>query len=107
MDYTYCKASSGKGCDKFFENVTNTGKTCVCKVKFNLSQEFKGDVFMYYGLSNFYQVCYISHVNGNYIYSAIDSTRITRYFQPIKTFRTSKQKICSQGIFRPITEEAE
>lgn len=40
-------------------------------------------------------------------YSAINSTRITQYFQPIKTFRTSKQKICSQGIFRPITEEAE
>ncbi|XP_022782937.1 cell cycle control protein 50A-like isoform X2 [Stylophora pistillata] len=55
VEYTYCKSSSGEGCDKFFENATNTGKTCVCKVKFNLSEEFKGDVFMYYGLSNFYQ----------------------------------------------------
>ena len=57
VEYTHCKTSEGEQCDKFFENATNTGKTCVCTVKFSLSPAFKGDVFMYYGLSNFYQVC--------------------------------------------------
>lgn len=57
VEYTNCETSNGERCDKFLENVTNTGKTCVCTVKFSLSQAFKGDVFMYYGLSNFYQVC--------------------------------------------------
>ena len=56
IEYTQCKNTDGKQCDKFFDNVTNTGKTCFCTVKFNLSEEFKGPVFMYYGLSNFYQV---------------------------------------------------
>ncbi|KAJ7392111.1 hypothetical protein OS493_013478 [Desmophyllum pertusum] len=54
VEYTTCEASNGEQCDKFL-NDTNTGKTCACIVKFNLSQEFKGDVYMYYGLSNFYQ----------------------------------------------------
>ncbi|XP_073234629.1 cell cycle control protein 50A-like isoform X1 [Porites lutea] len=55
VEYTECKASDGQRCDQFLENVTNTGKTCTCTVKFNLTEEFKGSVFMYYGLSNFYQ----------------------------------------------------
>ncbi|XP_078368787.1 cell cycle control protein 50A-like isoform X2 [Oculina patagonica] len=55
VEYTNCETSNGERCDKFLENVTNTGKTCVCTVQFSLSQEFKGDVYMYYGLSNFYQ----------------------------------------------------
>ena len=56
IEYTACKNTDGERCDEFFDNVNNTGKTCHCKVKFNLSEEFKGSVFMYYGLSNFYQV---------------------------------------------------
>ena len=56
VEYTSCETAAGQRCDKFFENVTNTGKTCTCKVKFNLTEQFKGSVFMYYGLSNFYQV---------------------------------------------------
>ena len=57
IEYTACKTIDGQQCDKFFDNVTNTGKTCNCEVKFDLVEEFKGPVFMYYGLSNFYQVC--------------------------------------------------
>lgn len=31
------------------------GRPCNCKVMFRLEQDFTGDVFMYYGLTNFYQ----------------------------------------------------
>ncbi|XP_068708204.1 cell cycle control protein 50A-like isoform X2 [Montipora foliosa] len=55
IEYTDCKTIDGQQCDKFFDNVTNIGKTCNCEVKFDLVEDFNGSVFMYYGLSNFYQ----------------------------------------------------
>eukprot|EP00794_Sanderia_malayensis_P016780 gene16780-18475_t len=49
-EYTSCS-----NCDKFFDDVANVGKTCSCQVNFNLSTKFNGPVYMYYGLSNYYQ----------------------------------------------------
>ncbi|KAF6116634.1 transmembrane protein 30A [Phyllostomus discolor] len=50
IDYTGIDPSSP--CNKCLSpNVT----PCVCTINFTLEQSFEGNVFMYYGLSNFYQ----------------------------------------------------
>ncbi|XP_027509165.1 cell cycle control protein 50C-like [Corapipo altera] len=42
-------------CSKFRENSSNWNKECLCSVNFTLKEDILGDVFMYYGLQNFYQ----------------------------------------------------
>lgn len=50
IDYTGTEPSSP--CNKCLSpNVTS----CACTINFTLKQSFEGNVFMYYGLSNFYQ----------------------------------------------------
>ncbi|KAF6365512.1 transmembrane protein 30A [Rhinolophus ferrumequinum] len=50
IDYTGTDPSSP--CNKCLSpNVTS----CICAINFTLEQSFEGNVFMYYGLSNFYQ----------------------------------------------------
>uniref|UniRef100_A0A8D0MCH7 Cell cycle control protein n=4 Tax=Sus scrofa TaxID=9823 RepID=A0A8D0MCH7_PIG len=50
IDYTGTEPSSP--CNKCLSpNVTS----CICTINFTLEQSFEGNVFMYYGLSNFYQ----------------------------------------------------
>ncbi|XP_026314221.1 cell cycle control protein 50A isoform X2 [Hyposmocoma kahamanoa] len=61
IDYTYCEKidSEGTKCadyikdPEFIKDPLN--KTCICEIKFNLTEDFKGDVYFYYGLSNYYQ----------------------------------------------------
>ncbi|KAL5006377.1 hypothetical protein ScPMuIL_015183 [Solemya velum] len=59
-DYTQCvniKSTNNETCAKYFESIenNNTGHVCKCKVELNLEEEFSKPVYMYYGLSNFYQ----------------------------------------------------
>jgi len=55
-DCTPKDSSSGYvDCAAFLENSNNTGKTCKCYRQFELTTDFKGRVYMYYGLTNFYQ----------------------------------------------------
>lgn len=42
-------------CTNLRENSSNSEKPCSCSVTFSLKESFKGEVFMYYGLSNFFQ----------------------------------------------------
>ncbi|XP_071664931.1 cell cycle control protein 50C-like isoform X2 [Patagioenas fasciata] len=42
-------------CSKLRENTSNWNKECHCSVNFTLKEDMLGDVFMYYGLQNFYQ----------------------------------------------------
>ncbi|NXD38648.1 CC50C protein, partial [Copsychus sechellarum] len=42
-------------CSKLRENSSNWNKECHCSVNFTLKEDILGDVFMYYGLENFYQ----------------------------------------------------
>ncbi|KAM4699378.1 cell cycle control protein 50B-like [Discoglossus pictus] len=51
LEYDYTGAESGSYCSE----CANTSQTCLCSVPFNISSFFKGPVFMYYELSNFYQ----------------------------------------------------
>ncbi|NWI10515.1 CC50C protein, partial [Crypturellus soui] len=42
-------------CTKLRENSSNWNKECYCSTDFMLKEDMLGDVFMYYGLQNFYQ----------------------------------------------------
>ncbi|XP_034489503.1 cell cycle control protein 50A isoform X2 [Drosophila innubila] len=54
IDYTNCDQVGGtETCAKFLKN--NTGGTCICQKNFILPSDFNGDVYMYYGLTNYYQ----------------------------------------------------
>ncbi|XP_053563177.1 cell cycle control protein 50B-like [Bombina bombina] len=53
-EYDYTGAQSGDSC---FEcaSTLNASNPCSCNITLNITQQFKGPVFMYYELSNFYQ----------------------------------------------------
>ncbi|NXI59668.1 CC50C protein, partial [Chloroceryle aenea] len=42
-------------CSKLRENSSNWNKECHCSVNFTLKEDILGDIFIYYGLQNFYQ----------------------------------------------------
>lgn len=42
-------------CTQLRENSSNSEKLCSCFVTFSVKEPFKGEVFLYYGLSNFFQ----------------------------------------------------
>lgn len=51
LDYTDCKSIQNPQvtcASSVFEN-------CTCQIDFDIDREFKGDIYVYYGLSNFYQ----------------------------------------------------
>ena len=58
MEYTYCNstdpAHGGAPCDDVLRNATDAAP-CTCHIGFNVSESLDGRVYMYYGLSNFYQ----------------------------------------------------
>lgn len=58
IDYTNCKdiARPNVSCADLLSNATNPSSIdCYCKIDFTLDKEFNGEVYMYYGLTNFYQ----------------------------------------------------
>ncbi|GFR12815.1 cell cycle control protein 50A [Trichonephila clavata] len=53
IEYTYCNDSKEKRpCDELLDEGR---KDCVCFITFNITTQFKRDVFLYYGLTNYYQ----------------------------------------------------
>ncbi|XP_075710555.1 cell cycle control protein 50C-like [Rhinoderma darwinii] len=59
-------------CMQVRKNSSNSEKPCSCFVKFSVKEEIKGEVFMYYGLSNFFQ----NH--RKYVMSRFDSQLLGR-----------------------------
>ncbi|XP_026846289.1 cell cycle control protein 50A isoform X1 [Drosophila persimilis] len=57
IDYTRCTSSdaanAGITCADYLQD--NPGKQCNCAINFTLTSDFNGDVYMYYGLTNYYQ----------------------------------------------------
>uniref|UniRef100_A0A1A9WFQ6 Uncharacterized protein n=1 Tax=Glossina brevipalpis TaxID=37001 RepID=A0A1A9WFQ6_9MUSC len=55
IDYTNCIKQGEKNltCSSYIAN--HTGSSCICEITFTLQNNFVGTVFMYYGLSNYYQ----------------------------------------------------
>ena len=61
VDYTNCVedvANSQRSCAEAIFNRTDPAEFCQCRaqdVTFELEEDWKGEVFMYYYLTNFYQ----------------------------------------------------
>ena len=57
-EYTHCNstdpAHDGASCDEVLRNTT-AATPCTCNIDFNITESLNGRVYMYYGLSNFYQ----------------------------------------------------
>lgn len=53
IDYTDCKNQSDVRCSEVISQ--NKDAVCNCTIPFELQQDFTGKVYMYYGLTNFYQ----------------------------------------------------
>ncbi|CAG9791488.1 unnamed protein product [Diatraea saccharalis] len=54
IDYTDCvKEDENISCAEYIKQ--NFLAPCTCRLDFNLTEDFKGDVYFYYGLSNYYQ----------------------------------------------------
>ncbi|KAF5272102.1 hypothetical protein FQA39_LY01185 [Lamprigera yunnana] len=53
IDYTYCRNATGFVCADIINQ--NPNAICTCQIEFTLDTDFQGKVYMYYGLSNFYQ----------------------------------------------------
>ncbi|XP_023797968.1 cell cycle control protein 50C-like isoform X2 [Cyanistes caeruleus] len=75
-------------CSKLRENSSNWNKECQCSVNFTLKEAILGDIFMYYGLQNFYQ----NH--RRYVMSRSDAQLLGRnvniqrsYCAPFSTYR--------------------
>uniref|UniRef100_A0A182Y7L6 Uncharacterized protein n=1 Tax=Anopheles stephensi TaxID=30069 RepID=A0A182Y7L6_ANOST len=54
-DYTHCKPdlSSNQSCAEIISN--NPDSSCVCTIHFELEKDFLDKVYLYYGLTNYYQ----------------------------------------------------
>lgn len=53
-DYTNCTNKNNTPCSEVIANKSNGQEICQCDIPINLT-EFNGNVFIYYGLTNFYQ----------------------------------------------------
>ncbi|KAE8742953.1 hypothetical protein FOCC_FOCC011447 [Frankliniella occidentalis] len=54
IDYTDCNSTS-PGVPQKCSDILQSEKHCECKLEFKLEHDFEGKVYMYYGLTNFYQ----------------------------------------------------
>lgn len=54
LDYTDCRSSldTSRSCESI---ITKDNQPCECKINFKLPEDFRREVYVYYGLSNFYQ----------------------------------------------------
>lgn len=56
IDYTLCKkVNTNTTCADFIRDQSTLATTCECQIDFELKKDFLGKVYMYYGLSNYYQ----------------------------------------------------
>lgn len=60
IDYTFCERKvDAVKCAEYIKDPEfikdPSAEKCTCEIQFNLTEDFKGDVYFYYGLSNYYQ----------------------------------------------------
>ena len=90
IDYTNCTSvyDSSVTCADVIENSQNNGllAKCTCKEKFELEENYKKDVLLYYGLSNFYQNhrTYVKSRDDNQLYGNLDN--LTADCEPLAYF---------------------
>jgi len=78
IDYTHCYrvGSVNVTCAEFITTAQGKVEDCKCSIPFTLEKDFKGKVFMYYGLENYYQ----NH--RRYVKSRDDDQLLGRLNQP-------------------------
>ncbi|XP_044754398.1 cell cycle control protein 50A isoform X2 [Coccinella septempunctata] len=83
IDYTFCNETDGAGhlTGKICADVVkqNSSNICRCNIVFDLKSNFEGKVYMYYGLSNYYQ----NH--RRYVKSRDDNQLLGRLENPVST----------------------
>ncbi|XP_073440470.1 cell cycle control protein 50C-like [Dendrobates tinctorius] len=87
---TYSDYSDCSRCTKERENSSNSETPCSCFVNFSVKENIQGDVFMYYGLSNFFQ----NH--RRYVISRFDTQLLGRNV-------TTKENIQGGGYCAPFS----
>lgn len=60
IDYTNCKSvhhniGPSRYCSDIIQNHSDQSEPCICQITFTLEEGFNAPVYMYYGLTNFYQ----------------------------------------------------
>ncbi|XP_023709870.1 cell cycle control protein 50A isoform X2 [Cryptotermes secundus] len=73
VDYTDCKNQNDVRCSEVISQ--NKDAVCNCTIPFELQQDFTGKVYMYYGLTNFYQNHrrYVKSRDDNQLLGRLDS----------------------------------
>lgn len=54
IDYTLCKSVQNPA-DMCADRIPTQNGSCTCEIDFTLDRDFEGKVYMYYGLTNYYQ----------------------------------------------------
>ncbi|ETN62638.1 cell cycle control protein 50A [Anopheles darlingi] len=55
-DYTHCVSDTGnQTCAEIISRSSNKGTDCECTIAFELPEDFLGKVYLYYGMTNYYQ----------------------------------------------------
>ena len=72
IDYTDCKSTTDTAvmCKDEIKEQNATDRDCKCSIPFTLDEDWEGEVFMYYGLENFYQnhrQYYISKIEDQFL----------------------------------------
>uniref|UniRef100_A0A8W8N0S6 Cell cycle control protein 50A n=1 Tax=Magallana gigas TaxID=29159 RepID=A0A8W8N0S6_MAGGI len=103
IDYTFCydKSDTSSTCASKLESLgTNvSGHVCYCEVTFTLDEDFPKDVYMYYGLSNYYQNHrrYVRSRDDNQIHGdTVSASTLNSDCEPYRT------KYISSSDSRPI-----
>ena len=55
IPYTDCKNDDGKPCKDVIMNKKAIDRDCFCNINFKIDSDWKGDVFIFYALTNFFQ----------------------------------------------------
>ena len=101
IPYTDCTSLNGDICK---EKIANTPPTdCTCVVPFNITENWEGQVFMYYGLENFYQ----NH--RRYVKSRDDKQLLGKTANGASTeckpFQNCQGDDCTNGVANNLTKK--
>lgn len=102
LDYTDCVSTSteaGKQVKCADVIARNATQNCTCRLNFTLDKDFDGKVYMYYGLTNFYQNHrrYVKSRDDNQLLGKLDSSPSTDCIPFATTERTPQGDIIPNG----------
>ena len=97
-NYTDCSDLKGIQCSQAINGTPILDRNCVCEKEFTLDEDWDGDVFLYYGLENFYQNHrrYVKSRDDNQLLGDLDSAPSTNC-NPFLTDDTSNKTFVPCG----------